>query len=341
MPDDADIGLHSLAPPRGAAQAAQAGRPRARAPATARPPAAGQKGAGARSGNKRKAGYEGGQIPLHMRMRKLRGPHMKKSMPFEPFRTHTQPVNLADLNRFEDGAEVTPETLRARGLATRKDGAGEDPRRGASSSARTWSCRRTGSAPRRARRSRARAVPARSSSQATGRRDGMIATIANAFSVPGDPPQDPLHVRDPGALPAGRVHPGARRQRRRGRERRRQLQRLQHPRLPEPVLRRRPAELRDLLARDHALHHRVDHPAAADGRGAVAREAPEGRRGRPAEDHAVHALPDRGAGRGPVGRLRVPVPDDRPPVGREHRRHAHLRQAVPDRRSRSPRAPRC
>jgi large subunit ribosomal protein L15 len=55
-----------------------------------------------------------------MRMRKLRGPHMKKSMPFEPFRTRTQPVNLADLNRFEDGAEVTPEELRARGLATRK-----------------------------------------------------------------------------------------------------------------------------------------------------------------------------------------------------------------------------
>ena len=53
----------------------------------------------------------GGQNPLHMRMRKLRGPHMKKSMPFEPFRTHTQPVNLADLNRFEDGAEVNPETL--------------------------------------------------------------------------------------------------------------------------------------------------------------------------------------------------------------------------------------
>jgi large subunit ribosomal protein L15 len=56
-----------------------------------------------------------------MRMRKLRGPHMKKSMPFEPFRTHSQPVNLADLNRFADGEEVTPETLRTRGLATRKD----------------------------------------------------------------------------------------------------------------------------------------------------------------------------------------------------------------------------
>jgi large subunit ribosomal protein L15 len=43
-------------------------------------------------------------------------------MPFEPFRTHTQPVNLADLEeRFEAGAEVTAETLKAKGLATRKD----------------------------------------------------------------------------------------------------------------------------------------------------------------------------------------------------------------------------
>jgi large subunit ribosomal protein L15 len=56
-----------------------------------------------------------------MRMRKLRGPHMKKSMPFEMFRTHTQPVNLADLEaRFDAGAEVTPETLAGKGLATRK-----------------------------------------------------------------------------------------------------------------------------------------------------------------------------------------------------------------------------
>jgi len=56
-----------------------------------------------------------------MRMRKLRGPHMKKSMPFEPFRTHTQPVNLADLEaRFEAGDAVTPEGLLAKGLATSK-----------------------------------------------------------------------------------------------------------------------------------------------------------------------------------------------------------------------------
>jgi large subunit ribosomal protein L15 len=81
----------------------------------------GQKGAGARSGAKKRVGHEGGQNPIHMRMRKLRGPHMKKSMPFEPFRTRTQPVNLADLEkRFDDGAEVTPDGLRARGLAKRR-----------------------------------------------------------------------------------------------------------------------------------------------------------------------------------------------------------------------------
>jgi large subunit ribosomal protein L15 len=81
----------------------------------------GHKGQGARAGAKKRAGHEGGQNPIHMRMRKLRGPNKKMSMPFEKFRTHTQPVNLATLeDRFDDGAEVTPETLRAAGLATRK-----------------------------------------------------------------------------------------------------------------------------------------------------------------------------------------------------------------------------
>ena len=82
----------------------------------------GHKGAGARSGSKRKVAYEGGQNPIHMRMRKLRGPHRKMSMPFERFRTRTQPVNLSDLeSRFKAGAEVTPETLREAGLAKRSD----------------------------------------------------------------------------------------------------------------------------------------------------------------------------------------------------------------------------
>ena len=82
----------------------------------------GQKGYGSRSGSKRRARFEGGQNPIHMRMRKLRGPNKKMSMPFEPFRTHTQPVNLADLEaRFDDGATVDVAAMKAAGLATRRD----------------------------------------------------------------------------------------------------------------------------------------------------------------------------------------------------------------------------
>ncbi len=81
----------------------------------------GQKGAGSRSGAKTRVNFEGGQMPIHMRMGKMRGPTKKMSMPFEPFRTHTQAVNLQDLDRrFEHGAEVTLEALAAQGLASRK-----------------------------------------------------------------------------------------------------------------------------------------------------------------------------------------------------------------------------
>lgn len=60
-------------------------------------------------------------MPLHMRLRKLRGPHMKKSMPFENFRTQTQPVNLWQLEvRFSEGETVTPQALAQAGVATRK-----------------------------------------------------------------------------------------------------------------------------------------------------------------------------------------------------------------------------
>src|SRR5688572_2888093 len=83
----------------------------------------GHKGAGARAGAKSRSNFEGGQMPIHMRMRKQRGPNKKTSMPFEQFgRTRTQHVNLKDLEeRFDAGDEVTPETLREKGLATRRD----------------------------------------------------------------------------------------------------------------------------------------------------------------------------------------------------------------------------
>ena len=55
-------------------------------------------------------------------MRKLRGPTKKMSMPFEPFRTHTLPVNLSDLEkRFDDGADVTLEALAEKGFKPGKD----------------------------------------------------------------------------------------------------------------------------------------------------------------------------------------------------------------------------
>jgi large subunit ribosomal protein L15 len=115
------VGLHSLAPAPGSRRARKrVGR--GEGSGTGKTAGRGQKGAGARSGAKSRPNFEGGQMPIHMRMRKLRGPHMKKSMPFEPFRTHTQPVNIADLeSRFDAGAEVTIELMKANGLGTRKD----------------------------------------------------------------------------------------------------------------------------------------------------------------------------------------------------------------------------
>ncbi len=114
------IGLHSLAPAPGSR------RPRKRigrgeGSGTGKTSGRGQKGYGSRSGAKRRARFEGGQMPIHMRMRKLRGPHMKKSMPFEPFRTHTQAVNIGALeDRFDAGAEITLDAMRAKGLGARK-----------------------------------------------------------------------------------------------------------------------------------------------------------------------------------------------------------------------------
>src|ERR687886_2985297 len=118
MADEETIGLHNLKPAPGSRQRKKrVGR--GEGSGFGKTSGRGQKGAGARSGHRERVNLEGGQMPIHMRLRKLRGPHMKKSMPFEQFgRTHTQPVNLRDLDgRFDDGAEVTPATLSASGLA--------------------------------------------------------------------------------------------------------------------------------------------------------------------------------------------------------------------------------
>jgi len=81
----------------------------------------GIKGQKARSGsNKMPAGFEGGQTPLEMRLPKMRGNTSKDAMPIGPFRTYSQPVNVRELDsRFDAGAEVTPESLKAAGLVAK------------------------------------------------------------------------------------------------------------------------------------------------------------------------------------------------------------------------------
>jgi large subunit ribosomal protein L15 len=78
----------------------------------------GIKGQKARAGShKMRAGFEGGQMPIYMRLGKQRGPYSKDAMPLGPHRTYTVPVNLAVLElKFEDGDEVTLEALVEKGV---------------------------------------------------------------------------------------------------------------------------------------------------------------------------------------------------------------------------------
>ncbi len=78
----------------------------------------GIKGQKSRAGShKMRAGFEGGQMPIYMRLPKQPGHSSKDAMPVGPFRTETQGVNVRDLEaRFDTGAEVTPEALKEAGL---------------------------------------------------------------------------------------------------------------------------------------------------------------------------------------------------------------------------------
>jgi large subunit ribosomal protein L15 len=78
----------------------------------------GIKGQKSRAGShKMRAGFEGGQMPIYMRLGKQRGSTSADAMPIGPFRTVTQGVNVRDLERvFDVGTEITPELLKARRL---------------------------------------------------------------------------------------------------------------------------------------------------------------------------------------------------------------------------------
>ena len=81
----------------------------------------GHKGANSRSGGRVSARYEGGQMPLHMRLPKLRGPSAKTAMPIGPFRTYMTPINLSRLEGFAAGDVVSPETLVEKGIIKSPD----------------------------------------------------------------------------------------------------------------------------------------------------------------------------------------------------------------------------
>lgn len=77
----------------------------------------GIKGQKSRAGShKMPAEFEGGQTKIFMRLPKLRGNTSKDAMPIGPFRTFTVPVNVGALDVFDDGAEVTPESLVEKGV---------------------------------------------------------------------------------------------------------------------------------------------------------------------------------------------------------------------------------
>jgi large subunit ribosomal protein L15 len=78
----------------------------------------GVKGQKARAGSHTmRPGFEGGQMPIYMRLGKQRGPYSKDAMPVGPHRTHTIGVNVRELERvFDDGAEVSVDALVEKGL---------------------------------------------------------------------------------------------------------------------------------------------------------------------------------------------------------------------------------
>ena len=68
----------------------------------------GHKGQNSRSGGGVRCGFEGGQMPLIRRLPK-RGFHNR-------FRKEYAIINISELDRFNEGEEVTPQTLKKQGI---------------------------------------------------------------------------------------------------------------------------------------------------------------------------------------------------------------------------------
>ena len=102
--------LSNLKPAEGSRQSDNFRRGRGHGSGNGKTAGKGHKGQKARSGAKR-PGFEGGQMPLYRRLPK-RGFKCRNSKDIVA-------INVSELNRFEDGAEVTPAALLASGVISR------------------------------------------------------------------------------------------------------------------------------------------------------------------------------------------------------------------------------
>ena len=92
----AELNLHTLQPAQPREDRKRVGR--GQGSGKGRYSGRGIKGQKSRAGSHTmRAGFEGGQMPIYMRLPKQRGATSKDAMPIGPFRTYTQPVNLAAL----------------------------------------------------------------------------------------------------------------------------------------------------------------------------------------------------------------------------------------------------
>jgi len=100
--------LHELKPNEGATKAKKR-LGRGTASGTGKTSGKGHKGQNARSGGGVRPGFEGGQLPLFRRL-------PKRGFSNAMFKKEYATINVSDLNKFEDGAVVTPELLKEMGL---------------------------------------------------------------------------------------------------------------------------------------------------------------------------------------------------------------------------------
>ncbi len=104
--------LHELSPAAGSAKAAWR-KGRGTGSGNGKTAGKGHKGQNARSGGGVRPGFEGGQLPLYRKLPK-RGFNNKFAKVYSI-------VNVSDLNKFENGATVTLETLVACGLISKEN----------------------------------------------------------------------------------------------------------------------------------------------------------------------------------------------------------------------------